>query len=147
MAVTENSPTTGRGELSIELQKTKKRWLVAGNTTSMPVDPAILSEIKLDFQRKIKRAHEDYNIPDDLIINFNQTPLAYICASNRTMDFQGAENVPIVGKGKKQQISGTFSGTKSGLFLPTRASARPPARPSHLQGKDKSSSSERNRFS
>ena len=45
------------------------------------------------------------------------------------MDFQGAENVPIVGKGKKQQISGTFSGTKSGLFLPTRASARPSARP------------------
>ena len=38
-----------------------------GNTASMAVDPAILSEIKLDFQRKIKRAQEDYNIPDDLI--------------------------------------------------------------------------------
>ena len=34
------------------------------------------------------------------------------------MDFQGGENVPIVGKGKKQQITGTFSVTKSGIFLP-----------------------------
>ena len=49
-----------------------------GNTTAM-LTPAILSEIKLDFQVKIKRAGEDYNIPDDLIINFGQTLLAYSC--------------------------------------------------------------------
>ena len=34
------------------------------------------------------------------------------------MDFKGASSVPIVGKGKKQQITGTFSVTKSGCFLP-----------------------------
>ena len=34
------------------------------------------------------------------------------------MDFQGATSVPIVGKGKKQQITGKFTVTKSGLFLP-----------------------------
>ena len=73
-----------------------------GNTASMPVDPSVLSEIKLNFQCKIKRAQEDYSIPNDLINNFYQTSLAYICTSNHTMDFQGAENVPIVGKGKKQ---------------------------------------------
>ena len=72
--------------------------MAMGNTASMPVDPAILSEIKLDFQRKIKQVQEDYSIHDDLILTFDRTPLAYICASNRTMDFQGAENVPIVGK-------------------------------------------------
>ena len=34
------------------------------------------------------------------------------------MDFQGATSVPILDKGKKQQITGTFTVTKSGLFLP-----------------------------
>ena len=96
----------------------KKMVVRMGNTASMPVDPAILSEVKLDFQRKIKHVYEEHNIPDDLILNFDQTPLAYICGSNRTMDFQGATSVPIVGKGKKQQITGTFTITKSGIFLP-----------------------------
>ena len=89
-----------------------------GNTASMPVDSAILSEVKIDFQRKIKHVYEEHNIPDDLILNFDQTPLAYICGSNRAMDFQGATSVPIVGKGKKQQITGTFTITKRGICLP-----------------------------
>ena len=88
------------------------------NTAAMPVALAILSEAKLDFQRKIKRTQEEFNIPDDLIINFEQTPSGYICSSNRTMEFEGATSVPIVGKGKKQQITGTFRVTKTGLILP-----------------------------
>ena len=71
----------------------------------MSVDPAILSETKLDFQRKINRAQEEYIIPDDLIINFDQTPLAYISASNHTLEFEGTTNVPIVGKRKEQEIT------------------------------------------
>ena len=34
------------------------------------------------------------------------------------MEFQGTKSVPIVGKGKKEQISGTFTITKTGEFLP-----------------------------
>ena len=67
----------------------KKMVSRLGSTASMPVSPVILSEVKLDFQRKIKRAQEEYSIPDELIINFDQTPLAYITASNRTMEFEG----------------------------------------------------------
>ena len=96
----------------------KKMVSRMGTTASLPVDPAILYEVKLDFQRKIKCVQEEFNITDDLILNFDQTPLAYICGSKRTMDFQGATSVPIVGKGKKQQITGTFTVTKSGKFLP-----------------------------
>ena len=44
----------------------------------MPNAPAILSKTKLDFQQKIKRAKEQHNIPDDLIIDFEQTLLVYI---------------------------------------------------------------------
>ena len=61
-----------------------------GNTAPIPIAPAILSETKLEFQRKVKRAQEEYNIPDDLIINFDQALLAYICVFNRTMEFEGA---------------------------------------------------------
>ena len=56
----------------------KKMVDCMGNTASMPVDPAILSEVKLDFQCKIKHIYEEHNIPDDLILNFDQTPLAYM---------------------------------------------------------------------
>ena len=91
-------------------------------TATLPIDPAILSEVKLDFQRKIQIAQRTHNIPEDLIINFDQTPLAYKCGSNRTMEFQGSKSVPIVGKGKKEQITGTFTVTKTGKFLPMQFS-------------------------
>ena len=35
-----------------------------------------------------------------------------------TLHFRGAKNVPLVGKGKTKKITGTFTCTKSGLFLP-----------------------------
>ena len=35
----------------------------------MPFAPAILSDTKVDFQRKLKRAQEEYSIPDDLPTN------------------------------------------------------------------------------
>ena len=47
------------------------------STASMPVDPAILFETKLDFQQKIKQAQEQYNRPDDLV-SLHTYILAYI---------------------------------------------------------------------
>ena len=44
-----------------------------------------------------------HEIPEDLIINFDQTPLSYICAGNRTYAKKGSSNVPVVGKGKKSR--------------------------------------------
>ena len=41
----------------------KKMTSRLATTASLPVDPAILSEVKLDFQRKIKSAQEKYEIP------------------------------------------------------------------------------------
>ena len=56
----------------------KKTVNYLGNSAAMPNAPAILSKTKLDFQQKIKRAKEQHNIPDDLIIDFEQTLLVYI---------------------------------------------------------------------
>ena len=65
-----------------------------GTTAKIPVAPGILKEVKLDYQRKIRDAVQRYNIPGDLIINFYQTPLSYVCTR---------------GKGKTKQITGTFA--------------------------------------
>ena len=44
-------------------------------TARIPEAPALVAETKLDFQRKIRQLQSWHSIPDDLIINFDQTPL------------------------------------------------------------------------
>ena len=87
-------------------------------TAKIPVSPALIAEIKLDYQRKYQRLQKWHNIPKDLIVNFDQTPLPYICASKHTLELRGAKSVPLVGKGKTKQITGTFAISQSGVFLP-----------------------------
>ena len=70
-------------------------------TAKIPVAPALLSETKLYFQRKIKELQAWHEFPEDLIINFDQTPLSYVCTGKRTCHTQNASNVPLVGKAKK----------------------------------------------
>ena len=96
----------------------KKMTRRCATTSKLPVAPGIIIEVKLDFQRKIKAVQSKYDIPDDLIINFDQTPLSYICSPNHTLHQRGAKSVPLISKGKKKQITGTFTLTKSGIFLP-----------------------------
>ena len=78
-------------------------------TARIPVAPALLAETKLDFQRKIRQLQSWHSIPDDLIINFDQTPLPYVVTGNSTLNEKGAKSVPLQAKGKKKQITGTFS--------------------------------------
>ena len=87
-------------------------------TAKSPSAPALLNETKLDIQKKIKELQAGHEIPEDLIVSFDQTPLPYICTGKRTYHKQGSSNVPLVGKGKKKQITGTFAVTMMGQFLP-----------------------------
>ena len=70
--------------------------------------PWSIKEAKLHFQRQIKQMQEWHQIPDDLVINFDQTPLSYVCIPNHTLHFKGGKSVPLPGKGKCKQITGTF---------------------------------------
>ena len=56
-------------------------------------------------------------MPEDLNLNLDQTPLSYVCSASHTLHEKGAKSVPLVGKGKKKQITGMFTVTMSGLFL------------------------------
>ena len=89
-------------------------------TEKIPVAPGLLKEAKLHFQRQIKQIQEWHQIPDDLIINFDQTPLPYVCTQNHTLHFKSGKSVSLVGKGKSKQITCTFSCRKSRIFLPTQ---------------------------
>ena len=51
---------------------------------------------------------EWHQIPDDLIINFDQTPLSYVCSWDHTLNFKGGKSVPFVGRGNSKQITVTF---------------------------------------
>ena len=108
----------GRNVLYRMEKEGKKMCRHKATTEKMPIAPGLLKEAKLNFQRQIKELQIWHQIPDDLIINFDQTPLSYVCSPNHMLHFKGAKSVPLIGKGKSKQITGTFSCTKSGLFLP-----------------------------
>ncbi len=57
----------------------KKMTSRMATTAKIPIAPALLNETKLDFQRKIKGLQAWHEIPEDLIVNFDQTPLPYVC--------------------------------------------------------------------
>ena len=70
-------------------------------TAKMSIAPAFLNETKFDFQRKIKEMQVWYEIPEDLTINFDQTPLPYICTGNRTYAKRVSSNVSLKTKKNK----------------------------------------------
>ena len=50
-------------------------------------------------------------IPEELIINFDQTALKYVPATPWTMEEQGTKRIEVIGKGDKRQITAVFGGT------------------------------------
>ena len=77
-----------------------------------------LKEIRFTFHRSIKEVVSAYDVPDDLIINIDQTPLPFVLISKYTMDKTNEKFVPISDSADYRQITGTFSVTASGKFLP-----------------------------
>ena len=59
-----------------------------------------------------------HRVPEDVILNLDQTPLSYVCSASHTLHEKGAKSVPLLGKDQKKQIIGTFTITMSGLFFP-----------------------------
>ena len=55
-------------------------------TAKQPVSPDFLKEMGFFFHTAIKEFTDGYHIPDDLLININQTPLPFIILSKYSMD-------------------------------------------------------------
>ena len=59
-------------------------------------------------------------IPDSLIINWDQTGVSYVPVSEWTMSKEGLKRVEVVGLKDKRQITAVFGGSMSGDFLPVQ---------------------------
>ena len=68
-----------------------------------------LLEEKLTFQRRIASIIEEHDIPKELILNLDQTPLSYVSPGKYTFNPNGARTVPIKRIYDKRQITATFT--------------------------------------
>ena len=94
-------------------------WIKRKGTTGK-IEPSkqFLLEEKLTFQKKISGVNFEHNIPKELIINLDQTPLSYVSPGKYTFDVKGVKTVPIKGIDDKRQITATFAVSMSREFLP-----------------------------
>ena len=116
--VKSNSPTLLKENGgSLELTKDWARgaiksmnWTKRKETTGKIEPPKqFLLEEKLTFQKKISGVIFEHDIPKELIINLDQTPLSYVIPGKYTFDVKGVKTVPIKGIDDKQQMTATFT--------------------------------------
>jgi len=82
------------------------------------VDPEHFDKLKEGFLQEIKSIVTIDEIPNELILNFDQTTLYYIPATPWTMEKEGAKTVEILAKDDKRQITAVFCGSMTGEFSP-----------------------------
>ena len=77
-----------------------------------------MQEENFSYQREISRIILNHDIPLDLVLNLDQTPLSYVSPGKYTFFLKGTTTVPIKGVDGKRQITATFTVSASGVFLP-----------------------------
>ena len=94
-------------------------WVKRKGTTRK-VEPSenFLQEEKFSYQRDISRVALEHDIPLDLVLNLDQTPLSYVSPGKYTFCLKGSTTVPIKGVDDKRQITATFTVSATGAFLP-----------------------------
>ena len=75
-------------------------------------------EIKQKFLQDVNNIIAKYEIPADMIINWDQTGVKYIPVASWTMEREGSQKVEIVAKDDKRQITAVLAGSLKGDFLP-----------------------------
>jgi len=88
-------------------------------TTSKPIiAPGLIKEIGLTFYNNINEIIQAHEIPYEMVINIDQTPLPFVLISKYTLAEKGSSRVSVPGTSDYRQITGTFAVTMSGSFLP-----------------------------
>lgn len=73
-------------------------------------------ELKDQFLMNIKAITSMEDIPDEMIVNWDQAAIKYISLSNWTMAKEGSRQVEVVGIDDKRQITATFAASFSVTF-------------------------------
>ena len=87
-------------------------------STSAKVSPQSFDKLKEQFLFDAKCLIGMEEIPDSLVINWDQTGIQYVPVSAWTMEKQGMKRVEIKGLNDKRLITAVFAVTKDGYFLP-----------------------------
>ena len=74
--------------------------------------------VKDRFLKQLARMVQLRNVPDNLIINLDQTGVKLVPAGDWTMAPHGSRRVEVIGLGDKRQITATFAASLDGTFLP-----------------------------
>ncbi|XP_070535305.1 uncharacterized protein [Ptychodera flava] len=75
--------------------------------------------IKENFLQRITEIIKEFNIPPEMIINWDQTGVAIIPAGDWTIwEAEGSRQVTIAGLDDKRQITAVFAASAAGDFLP-----------------------------
>ena len=80
--------------------------------------PENFSEIKETFLCKIKEIVSQSNVPNDLIINFDQTNVYIVPVGDYILEDKGSKQIPIIGLEDKRQITVLLGCTLSCRLLP-----------------------------
>ena len=79
---------------------------------------ATTKKLKDNFLMDIKAIATMEEVPDEMILNWDQTAIKYIPVSNWTMATEGSKRIELIGQDDNRQITATFAGTLTGNFLP-----------------------------
>lgn len=80
--------------------------------------PDDFDKTKQNFLNMIEKQRSEYNIPNNLVFNWDQTGLNMIPQCSWTMEQLGARQVNVAGLGDKRQITALFCVTLDGHLLP-----------------------------
>ena len=72
--------------------------------------------MKEEYLERIEKTVVDYDIPSNLIINWDHAGINIVHVSNCTTATEGSKRVEISGLGDKRQITAVFAGTLSGEY-------------------------------
>ena len=90
-------------------------------TTSRPiVTSSLWEEVRTQFHNDIASAVLKYNIPDELILNIDQTPSKFVPTENVTMAENGSKHASRKGGNDKRGVTVTLSETITGKTLPSQ---------------------------
>ena len=87
-------------------------------TTKSKVTVEHFEAVKQQYLLDIHSIKAFEEIPDDLLINWDQTGINYVPASHWTMAVKGSKRVEVVGLNDKRQITAVFGASLAGDFLP-----------------------------
>jgi hypothetical protein len=79
--------------------------------------PSDFEEIKASFVEKVSNVVKQHDIPDALVINWDQTGVQMVPGGDWTMDERGSQQVPITGLDDKRQITLVLAIAKDGTLL------------------------------